>query len=165
MVVARGTIFSVTSAFSARGRGRRSRVTSSPLRARFHLWWNREVLRVQSGKWIARICFCLISNVLFSVVVVHPRTALNAILLVLRLFWTYFLKFWTTVVSIEFWNQLRGYLMWFSCCDRFLNEQEACLCAGHGFFQWNPLSHPDFRLVVLCPRFCSQQVRSLITNL
>ena len=144
VLVVRGTIFSVTSAFSAQGRGRRSRVTSSPLRARLHLWWNREVLRVQSGKWIARICSCFISNVLISVVVVYPRTAFNAILLVLRLFSTYFLKFWTTVVSIELWNQLGVYLLWFFCCDRFLNEQETCLCAGHGFFQWNQLAHTDF---------------------
>ena len=99
VVVVRGTSFSVTSAFSAQGRGRRSRVTSSPLRARFHLWWNREVLRVQSGKWIARICLCFISNVLFSVVVVHPRTALNAILLVLLLFGTFFLFFFFQVLN------------------------------------------------------------------
>ena len=141
VLVVRGTIFSVTSAFSAQGRGCWSRVMSSPPQARFHLWWNWEVLQVQSAKWIARICLCLISNVLFSIVVVHPRTALNAILLVLRLFQTYFLKFWMTVVSIQLWNQLGRYLLRFFCCDRFLNQQEACLWAGHGFFKWNQLSY------------------------
>ena len=38
-----------------------------------------------SVKLIARICLCFTSKLLFSVVVVHPRTALNAILLALRL--------------------------------------------------------------------------------
>ena len=88
VLVIRGIIFSVTSTFSAQGKGRRSRVTSSQLRARFHLWWNREILRVHSGKWIARICLWFTSNLLFSIVVEHPRTALNAILFVLRLIWT-----------------------------------------------------------------------------
>ena len=74
------------------------------------------------------------------------------------LFKPIFGQYWTYVCV------LAG-LLWFFCCDRFLNEQEACLCAGHGFFQWYQLSLSDFRLVVLCPGFCLQQVRSLITNL
>ena len=69
------------------------------------------------------------------------------------------------MVWVEFWNQLGGCLLWFFCCDLFLSEQKVWLCAGHGFFQWYQLSLSDFRLVVLCPGFCLQQVRSLITNL
>ena len=57
-----------------------------------------------------------------------PATLAVKGLMMMMMFWTYFKKFLTTVVSIELWNQLCGYLLWFLCCDQFLNEQEACLC-------------------------------------
>ena len=55
------------------------------------------------------------------------------------LFKPIFGQYWTYVCV------LAG-LLWFFCCDRFLDEREACLCAVHDFFQWNQLSHSDFRL-------------------
>lgn len=119
-VLVRGTIFSVTSALSVQGRGSQSRVTSSLLQAYFYWQWNQQVLIGLKVSEFARICFCHVSEVRFSI----------AALQLLRWFWTH-AEFWVTIGLTELGNQHGAYLLWQFLPDQFLNEQEACLCARY----------------------------------
>ena len=84
MLVIRRTIFFVTSALLCRAEVTGQGLQSPHCELAFICGEIKKFYeyKVVEGE-VARICFCFISNVLFSIVIVYQRTALNAILLVL----------------------------------------------------------------------------------
>ena len=102
------------------------------------------------------MCFCFMSNILFSIVL-HLRTTLSAILSVLKVVLKILLKFWTNMIWLSYQTNMVaicfGIIIFSVTFKKKKKKNEAYLCVRHSFFQWNQLSDSDFRLTALCQGF------------